>query len=97
MKFDWKQLVLLALGCSLLAVQADNRKLPEINPVKAWRKNATVKEKTFSPVLEQSSIRFGNKTLQLFPDGKMRCSSPDGGLIFTGEPSFWLVDGKKQI
>lgn len=98
MKSDWKKLALLALGCGLLAVQADNRKLPEINPVKAWRKNAAVKGKTFAPVLEQNCIRFGSKILQFFPDGKMRCSSPDGGLIFTGEPSFWLrLDDKKPV
>ena len=92
---NWKRLAVLVLGCAMLTVRADSRQTPELNPVKAWRKTAAVKEKTFAPVLEQNSIRFGSKILQFSPDGKIQCSSPDAGLIFSGSPAFWLVDGKK--
>ncbi len=94
MKVDWKWLGILALGFGLLNGAAEN-KLPELDPVKAWRKNTAGKEKLFTPVLEQKSIRFGNKTLQFFPDGKIICSTPAGGRIFIGNPSFWLQNGKK--
>ena len=94
MKADWKWLGILALGFGLLNGAAEN-KLPELDPVKAWRKSTTGREKLFTPVLEQKSIRFGNKTLQFFPDGKIICSTPAGGRIFIGNPSFWLQNGKK--
>ncbi len=96
MKTNWKWLGMVILGCSLMVSAADN-KLPELNPVKAWRKTAAGKEKTFAPVLEASSVRFGSKILQFSPDGKITCSSPDGGLIFSGTPSFWLLEGKKAV
>ena len=84
----------LALSFGLLNGEAGST-FPELNPAKAWRKNITASEKTFAPVPGNNSIRFGSKTLHFFPNGKIQCISPDGGVLFSGAPAFWLVDGKK--
>ena len=53
-----------------------------VAPVKAWRKTSAETEKIFVPVLKENSVQFGSKTLQMTPDGKFQCITPDAGVLF---------------
>ena len=84
--------------CGELAA-ADQGKLPEIAPVKAWRvARSGAAAKQFIPVLEENSIEIGNKTVQMFPNGSFRCMSREHGSILTVEmPYFWAVKNGTEV
>ena len=71
MKRNWLLSLLAATLGFVLTSQAGNP-LPKIPEVKAWRGTSLSEKQTFAPVLENDSIRYGNKTLSLSPDGKIR-------------------------
>ena len=85
-------------GGSLTA--ADQAKLPAIPAVKAWRgvTKPGGQEKTFNPVLKEQSIEFGSKTIQLFPDGKFTCITPEYSTLTVCNPPllFPVKKGKPQ-
>ena len=82
----------------LTAAAVAAQPLPEIPNLKAWRTAANAgKEKTLKPVLKDSSIVFGTKTLKLSPDGRISCMSISSGELFNGSASFHAkVNGKNQ-
>ena len=81
------------LGGFLLAAGTELR---EIAGAKAWRNTGNAKqEQTFAPVQGENSIRFGSKTLLLEPNGTIRCTTPDAGLLFSGNVYFCLNDNGK--
>ena len=70
----------------------------DIPRVKAWQGTGTgEKEQTFAPQLEADSIRYGNKTLRMTPDGRIECVTPDCGILFSGGAGFFAkIDGKTR-
>ena len=86
----------LMLAWIVLPIEAANA-LPEIAPVKGWRGAAAKAEsaKKFEPVLEENSIRFGSKTIQMKPNGSVSCVTPEAGVILTSGVAFWLVENGK--
>ena len=91
--------ILAMVQIMTVAAESVGSNLPEINPAKAWRTSAAPagKAKTFTPVLGENSIRFGNKTVMLAPDGRISCTTPENGLIFNGRIYFHLKENGKTV
>ena len=92
---------LLSLGvCVLLSPECASGQPGPMMPapqVRAWRKANAGTEKTFAPVLKENSVQFGSKMLQMTADGKFQCVTPDCGVLFTGDASFYLKTGGKTL
>ena len=84
----------MMLAGIVLPIEAANA-LPEIAPVKGWRAAKAESVKNFEPVLEESSIRFGSKTIQMKPNGSVSCVTPEAGVVLTAGMAFWLVENGK--
>ena len=69
--------------------------LPELAPLKAWRRPAAGQEKSFEPVLKDDQIRFGSKILKLTKEGKLICNTP-GNPVFSASTYFHVVDAEKK-
>ena len=75
---------LLFLTCGVFGSSAN---LPAIPQAKAWRGGSPAgktAETSFKPVLEDRSIRFGTKVIQMTPDGKVTCSNAENGQLLSG-------------
>ena len=89
-------LILNALLLSAVATAAENS-LPEMPQLKAWRVASDPRqEKVLKPVLKDDSITFGNKVLQLSPEGQIQCSMlGNGEKLFRGNVYFYAVENGK--
>ena len=87
----------LASWISMLPAE-NEQNLPSFPKFDAWRKNTGPgMEKTFKPVLNDKSIQFGNKTLQLSDDGRIVCMTKEYGTLLTMNMYFHVtVNGKED-
>ena len=91
----WKIMLVPILG---LAVSGAFSADPPPVPQKAWRGQAvkSAAAETFKPVFSGNSIVCGNKTVQWFPDGRIRIGNSNGELLLI-YPHHCYMDGRKKV
>ena len=99
MEIEMNQLKIMLVPILGLAVSGAFSVDPPLVPQKAWRGQAVksaAKAETFKPVFSGNSIVCGNKTVQWFPDGRVRIGNSNGELLLI-YPHHCYMDARKIV